>query len=241
MSVAKGNGQKRRRVAREPGAEVAEVRAFQSAVVADFAKMAADRGGRFIAVEGIDATRNASVAAQLAELLCRRGLEVILSGEPGGAPGADAITRLLTGSKGWQWSPVTQMLLHAAQRVDHLQRTVVPALNEGVWVVSAGYIGQSIATLGFGHGLGRDAIWRLHQQTTGGVMPDLTVVLMEDVDAPVGMTGGEPATADFTERVLHGFAMLADDPDVGAVPVFPDADPRMTAERITVLLAPFLT
>lgn len=221
--------------------EIKGIRKLYSAPLTDLEGLPGrkERAGKFVVLEGLEATGKAALSSLVAESLCKRGLDVILSREPGGAPGAEAIRRLLTGANGWKWGPATELLLHAAQRLDHLQQTVVPALHEGVWVVCDGYVGYSVAHLGFGHRLGRDAVLRLHLQTTGGLMPDLVVLLTgeheNDVTPPI-----EPLRpvqeAEFYDRVAEGYLSLIEDPAISAVPLAVAADLRETAERVVGLI-----
>ncbi|MDR3439954.1 dTMP kinase [Telmatospirillum sp.] len=208
--------------------DIEGIRQFYSNVVTDLTGMLKSEGrtGKFVVLEGMEECGKAVLTGLVAETLCERGLEVILSREPGGAPGADAIRQLLSGAKGWEWGPATELLLHAAQRLDHLQNTIIPALAEGVWVVCDSFVGYSIAHLGHGQGLGRDAVFRLHQQTTGGFMPDLTVVL----------TAGKVREAGYFVRVAEGYLSLVEDSDVAAVLLPLSSKPRETADRIVALI-----
>lgn len=202
--------------------ELAAVRSFYSRVLSDPEELraAAAGGGHFIAIEGEGDL--GAVASSVAAGLCRHGLEVILSREPGGTPGAAAIGQLLGASARWDWGPATTLLLLAAQRLDHLQKTVIPALKEGVWVVCERYVGESIVQLGFGRGLGADVVLRLHHQTAGGFMPDLTFVV----------TGSVAASPDHGPdgRILEGYLALRE--LIGALPVAPEGPVRETAAII---------
>ncbi len=91
---------------------------------------------RLIAFEGGEGTGKSTQSALLAERLRGRGLEVVLTREPGGTPGAEAIRALLIEGARDRWTPVTEALLLNAARADHVERLIRPALARGAWVVS---------------------------------------------------------------------------------------------------------
>ena len=92
--------------------------------------------GRFITLEGIDGCGKSTQIALLAERLTARGVDVVRTREPGGAPGAEAIRRLLVEGEPDRWSPETEILLFTAARRDHLEATIRPALEAGRTVIS---------------------------------------------------------------------------------------------------------
>lgn len=90
----------------------------------------------FISFEGIDGSGKSTQARLLAEALRAEAHEVVLTREPGGSPGAEEIRRLLVEGRADRWSAETELLLFTAARRDHLERTILPALDRGIWVVS---------------------------------------------------------------------------------------------------------
>ncbi len=173
--------------------------------------------GKFITFEGGEGSGKSTQLTLLSEWLKNKGKKVITTREPGGAPSAEVIRKLLVEGAVDRWQPVTEVLLHYAARAEHISHTVMPGLNEDAWVLSDRYADSTIAYQGYGHGLNRDIIDGIHDLATGGLEPDLTFVL----DIPV-MQGLERAHGrehledryermgeDFHERVRAGFLEIA--------------------------------
>jgi dTMP kinase len=133
--------------------------------------------GRFIAFEGGEGAGKTTQARLLAEVLRERGIEVLLTREPGGTPGAEAIRRLLLDPPGEGWGAETEALLFAAARADHVARAIVPALEAGHWVVSDRFVDSSRAYQGGGGGLSDADVLDLHRIGSGGLLPDLTLLI----------------------------------------------------------------
>ena len=133
--------------------------------------------GRFIAFEGGEGAGKSTQARMLAEALRERGLEVVLTREPGGTPGAEAIRALLLDPPGDGWRPEAEALLFAAARADHVARVIRPAIEAGRWVISDRYLDSSRAYQGGGGGLTDSDVLALHQVGSGGLLPDLTVLI----------------------------------------------------------------
>lgn len=133
--------------------------------------------GRFIAFEGGEGAGKSTQAQLLVAALEARGKVCVLTREPGGTPGAEAIRELLLHPPGEGWLPQTEALLFAAARADHVGRLVRPSLAKGHWVVSDRYLDSSRAYQGAALELGDRAIRDLHSFGSAGMLPDLTVVL----------------------------------------------------------------
>lgn len=195
--------------------------------------------GRFIALEGGEGTGKSTQAALLAKRLRARGHDVVLTREPGGTPGAEAIRDLLLTGEPGRWSGVTEALLLNAARADHVERLIRPALGRGDWVVSDRFVGSTYAYQGSGKGLSARDLCDLHAIACGGLMPDRMIVL----DAPVeealarakarGQTNRfEDEDLAFHERVRLGYWGLAETaPDVYAIVETLDGI-EATAERV---------
>jgi dTMP kinase len=147
---------------------------------------AADRG-RFITLEGPEGSGKTTAARHLAEWLRGRGSETVLTGEPGGTPLGDEVRRLLLHLRDVSdaLDPRADALLFAAARAQHVAQVIRPALERGAWVVCARYIDSSFAYQGGGYGNDMAELRRLQAFATGGLVPDLTVLL--DVPVEVGL------------------------------------------------------
>lgn len=133
--------------------------------------------GRFIAFEGGEGAGKSTQARRLAEALRSRGIEVLLTREPGGTPGAEAIRALLLDPPGEGWGARAEALLFAAARADHVARTIRPALDAGQWVVCDRFLDSSRAYQGGGGGMADADLRELHRIGSGGLLPDLTLLL----------------------------------------------------------------
>jgi dTMP kinase len=170
--------------------------------------------GRFITFEGGEGAGKSTQARLLADALCDLGVAVLRTREPGGAPGAEVLRELLL-SGSIAWSAPAETLLHFAARAEHVEQTIRPALDAGMWVVCDRFADSTMAYQGYGQGADRAMIATL----TGlvGLVPDVTIVL--DVSDAVGLArlrtrGGaadryERLDAAFHARVNEGFRAIA--------------------------------
>ncbi|WP_340108447.1 dTMP kinase [Pikeienuella sp. HZG-20] len=153
--------------------------------------------GVFFTIEGVDGAGKSTQARRLAERLRAAGHEVVLTREPGGAPGAEEIRRLLLTGDPARWSPVTETLLFFAARRDHLERTIRPALDRGAVVVCDRFTDstrayQAAARPG-GPGAARELIDLLHERTIG-LDPALTLIF--DMEPGEALTRGLARAGD---------------------------------------------
>ncbi|HEY6963873.1 MAG TPA: dTMP kinase [Erythrobacter sp.] len=139
--------------------------------------------GRFIAFEGGEGAGKSTQGRLLAEALRARGLTVVMTREPGGTPGAEAIRSLLLSPPGEGWPPQAEALLFAAARADHVAHLIRPALARGEWVICDRFVDSSRAYQGGAGGLGDDAITALHAFGSGGLRPDRVILLEGDEEA----------------------------------------------------------
>ena len=172
--------------------------------------------GRFITVEGGEGAGKSTQAALLTQALAARGLDVVQTREPGGAPGAERIRSLLLAPASPPWSALSEALLHFAARSEHLVFTIRPALKSGRWVVCDRFVDSTVAYQGYAQGLERGIIERLSRLVVGDDMPDLPLIL--DIAAEPGLarlkTRGAPNRYDemdlaFHERLREGFLEIA--------------------------------
>jgi dTMP kinase len=135
--------------------------------------------GRFITLEGGEGSGKSTQARLLAEALRAQGRDVVLTREPGGTTGAEAIRGLLVTGDADRWTPWGEALLMTAARVDHTARVIRPALDRGATVICDRYIDSTRAYQGAGRGLADAALIRLHDEAVG-LWPDITLVLLLD-------------------------------------------------------------
>lgn len=133
-------------------------------------------GARFISFEGIDGSGKSTQARRLAAHLEAQGRQPLLTREPGGAPGAEEIRRLLVEGDPARWSPETEILLFTAARRDHLERTIRPALSQGRDVITDRFADSTRVYQGVTRGDLRALVDRIHDAVIG-VEPDLTLIL----------------------------------------------------------------
>jgi dTMP kinase len=133
--------------------------------------------GKFITLEGGEGVGKSTQAALLADALRARGIRVVMTREPGGTAGAEAIRDLLmTGSED-RWSARAEALLFAAARADHVEKVILPALERGDWVICDRFIDSTRAYQGGAGGVSDNDILALHKVGSGGLMPDRTLLM----------------------------------------------------------------
>ncbi|MBX3447131.1 MAG: dTMP kinase [Parvibaculaceae bacterium] len=154
--------------------------------------------GRFITLEGGEGAGKSTQVKRLAAKLEAAGHRVVVTREPGGAPGAEAIRELLVKGDPGRWTARTETLLHFAAREEHLERTIRPALARGDWVISDRFVDSTMAYQGAGQGLGGEFIARLRDLVVGADMPDLTLVL--DLPPEAGLARAHRRTNDGEDR-----------------------------------------
>ena len=140
--------------------------------------------GVFLAIEGGEGVGKSTQIAALKDALESRGLEIVLTREPGGTEGAEAIRQLLLGGSDDRWGARPEALLFAAARGDHVEKLIKPSLAAGKWVISDRFIDSSRAYQGVSLGLGDADIMELHRIGSGGFLPHRTLVLdLSDAEA----------------------------------------------------------
>lgn len=172
--------------------------------------------GRFITLEGGEGTGKSTLARGLSDALRTRGHEVVVTREPGGAPGADAIRALLVEGDPGRWNPLEEALLFAAARSNHLSKTIRPALVRGAWVISDRYYDSTRAYQIAGGGLDALVLDDLNRIIEAPA-PELTLVL--DIDPKQGLARSrgadagedrfEKKDAEFHAKVRAAFLAIA--------------------------------
>lgn len=185
--------------------------------------MTTGRKGRFITVEGGDGAGKSTVIARMYEELRRRGMDVLLTREPGGIDIAEKIREIILNPAHTQMDKRTEALLYAAARRQHLVEKILPALEAGKLVLCDRFIDSSLAYQGHARGLGIEEVFVINQFAVEGCMPELTLYF--DVSPEVGLErinatrGREVNRLDleglrFHELVQEGYQLaIARDPE----------------------------
>ena len=192
-------------------------------IPADFqvAELAVATRGRFVVLEGVDGCGKSTQLEALSRWLPTSGLlaagaELVVTREPGGTALGAALRQLLLHPPGEAApQPMAELLLYAADRAQHVEQCIRPALAAGHWVLSDRFSGSTAAYQGYGRGLDLARIAQLEQLATGGLAPDLTLWLELPLAESLRRRGER--TADrieasgevFLQRVIDGFAVLA--------------------------------
>jgi dTMP kinase len=157
------------------------------------------RGGVFIAFEGGEGVGKTTQAARLAEWLRAQGIPVKMTYEPGATEIGRRVRSILLEGPAAALSPRAEALLFAADRAQHVDTVLGPALDAGTVVLSDRYVDSSLAYQGAGRALSMDEVKRLSRWATGGLVPDLTILL--DLDPVVGLRrAGKRSPADRMEQ-----------------------------------------
>ncbi|WP_390910461.1 dTMP kinase [Pseudosulfitobacter sp. SM2401] len=174
--------------------------------------------GTFITFEGIDGSGKSTQARMLADHLRALGRDVVLTREPGGSPGAEEIRALVLQGDPDRWSAETEILLFAAARRDHLERTIQPAIEAGKIVICDRFADSSRMYQGLSRGDLRATVDQLHKLMIKRE-PDLTILI--DMDPTTGHSRAkarqtveerfEDFGADLQEKMRAGFLSLADE------------------------------
>ncbi len=173
--------------------------------------------GKFITLEGGEGAGKTTQAKRLKEVLDSANIENVVTREPGGTFGAEAIRDLVLDGTHERWSGMTELLLMYAARLDHMEKLIKPALARGVWVICDRFSDSSLAYQGCARGLGADRVAAVHKAVMGGFKPDLTILF--DIDPiltqkRVKTRGGELSrfdteTLEFHKKLRQGFLDIA--------------------------------
>ena len=177
---------------------------------------------RFIAFEGGEGVGKSTQAKRLVAALAERGIEALLTREPGGTKGAEMIRKLLLEPPGTGWLVQAEAMLFAAARSDHVAKAIKPALMAGKWVVCDRFVLSSRAYQGLAGGLGDEEVKTLHKIGSGGLQPCRTFLLeapTDQITERLRRRDGDEADAiggrneRYHSDVARGFAGLAQDDD----------------------------
>jgi dTMP kinase len=173
------------------------------------------------------------------ERLAAAGIEAVLTREPGGSEGAEALRKLLLEGGADRWSTVSETLLMYAARRDHLEKLIRPALERGGWVICDRFFDSTRAYQGAGGGAPEALIASLEHEVVGADRPDLTLVL--DLPVEIGLQRAGARTAfdrieargqGFHERLRQGFLDIAEREPERCVVIDASPGPDDVAERL---------
>lgn len=139
----------------------------------------------FITIEGPEGSGKSSVTKKVAEILEKEGYDIVFTREPGGTDISEQIRNIILDKNNTKMDPMTEAMLYAASRRQHLVEKVWPLSKEGKIVISDRYLDSSLAYQGGARGLGIDNILQLNNFATEGSFPDLT--LLFDIDPRIGL------------------------------------------------------
>ena len=175
--------------------------------------------GRFLSIEGGEGAGKSTQVARLVRALEARGIHAVVTREPGGSEGAEAIRALLMQGEVSRWSAHSEALLFAAARADHVEKRIGPALDAGHWVICDRFVDSSRAYQGVAGGIDDAAVLALHAFGSRGLLPDRTLVLEVPVEIGAARAAArDGAAADrfaargrvFHESVADAFRRFAD-------------------------------
>lgn len=174
---------------------------------------------KFVTFEGGEGSGKSTQIKNLAEFLEDRGVPVVVTREPGGAPDAEKIRAMLVTGEPGRWSPVAELLLMNAARENHLNHLIRPALAAGQWVLCDRFSDSSRAYQGIAGGVRRELVDQIEQAVVGETRPHLTFIL--DLDPEIGLARAgkrldgpdesrfEAKGLDFHRRLRQGFLDIA--------------------------------
>jgi dTMP kinase len=198
--------------------------------------------GTFITFEGIDGSGKSTQLRLLNSFLRAHGCNALLTREPGGTKlGLRLREALLDATE--EVDPLTELLVFAADRAQHVRGVLVPALESGAVVISDRYADATVAYQGAGRGFAPELIAQIVQLATGGLKPDLTLLFDVSIEESITRTTRRSLDiehAQFHERVRHAYLQIAQaEPE--RVKVIDTSGPvEQTHYRVTKLIVPFL-
>ncbi len=182
--------------------------------------------GKYITFEGGEGAGKSTQARHLAEYLRQQGHKVLLTREPGGSAGAELIRNLLVTGEDDRWCPETEVLLMYAARADHWKKQILPALQQGQWVLCDRFADSTVAYQGYGRGVNLNFLKELYKQIIGDYYPDRTYIFdlspalglerakqrfrQQEGEIAVKESRFESLDLEFHQRVYKGFLEIAE-------------------------------
>ena len=176
----------------------------------------------FITVEGMEGSGKTSQIRHVAEFLRRRGISPLVTREPGGTPIGERIRAILLDPASRDLVPGAELLLYFADRIQHVETVIRPALDRGCTVLCDRYFDATLVYQGYARGLDTEMMHRMHRMLIGALAPDLTLLL--DLPVEVGLSRAwqriaiahedlesrfEEEAIDFHRKIRNGYLDLA--------------------------------
>ncbi len=173
--------------------------------------------GKFITFEGMDGCGKSTQALYLKKYLTSKNISVIVTREPGGTRVAEKIRKILLNLENIELNSRAELLLYLASRAQHTEEIILPALSDGIWVISDRFADSSVAYQGAARGLGMENVKNMSLFATDGLVPDITFFL--DISPKVAsermkMQGKildrlESEAESFRRKVREGYLWIA--------------------------------
>jgi dTMP kinase len=186
--------------------------------------------GKFITFEGTDGSGKTTQIKLLEEYLKNKGYEVVLSREPGGTKVSELIRELILDPANTEIAPLTEMILYAASRAQHIAQIIKPSIEAGKIVICDRFVDSSYAYQGFGRGIDLRLIADVNRVAIDGISPDITFFLDIDPETAIkrriiatGADRIEQEKLDFHKRVYDGYKKMS--------LLFPDRITTIDAEK----------
>ncbi|HEY6971730.1 MAG TPA: dTMP kinase [Candidatus Angelobacter sp.] len=188
--------------------------------------MTSKQRGKFITFEGLDGVGKSTQLEKLAAYLRKQGLEVITTRNPGGTAIGEKLRAVLLNSRTAGLSPLAELALMFADRAQHVDELILPALSKGQWVLCDRFTDSSEAYQGGGRELGSEIVLQLHRSLCHNLQPDLTILMLSDPRRSIARARRrnteqirssqtdenrfEKENRGFYERVLEAYLAIAD-------------------------------
>ena len=186
--------------------------------------------GKFITIDGVEGAGKSTQIDLICSYLHRKGIEVVRTREPGGTDIGEKIRSVLLDVDNKEMHSDTELLLMFSSRNELIQNKIIPALNDGKWVVSDRFTDASFAYQGGGRMLSLDRIAKLENWVLGSFKPDLTFLL--DISVEIGMTRVEARNAkDRIEQEERAFFERVRSVFIERSKIYPDRIKLINAER----------
>lgn len=187
--------------------------------------------GLFISFEGNDGSGKSSVIKAVHKELIEQGYDVILSREPGGSKIAEKIREIILDKDNLGMDDWTEALLYAASRREHLQKTVIPALEKGQIILCDRFLDSSLAYQGKARKLGIENVYKMNEYATNGLLPDLTLLVCVHPEIGLERIGKNRGEKDRLELETIEFHHNVYDGYLEVLEKYPDRIVKIDGER----------